>query len=79
MTEETTTITTMASVPIGWAAAGIFHEKKGKGLKGIVAQDFVVWFLVSFNRSEVCKHAGRVRLLLKFRFRVEFFDLRVSA
>jgi hypothetical protein len=38
----------------------------------------MVCFLGSFNRSEVCIHAERVRLLLKFRFRVEFFDFVVS-
>jgi hypothetical protein len=49
--------------------------------KRIVSRDFVVCFLwyVSFDRSEVCTHAERVRLLLKFRFRVEFFDFHVSA
>jgi hypothetical protein len=31
-------------------------------------------FLVSFDRSEVPTHKERVHLLMKFRFRVEFFD-----
>jgi citrate lyase synthetase len=43
-------------------------------LKGIVSRDFVVCFLVSFNRSEVPTYNERVHLLLKFRFRVKFFD-----
>jgi hypothetical protein len=47
-------------------------------LKGIISRDFVVCFLVSFYRSEVCKHAKRVCLLLKFRFRVEFSVFRCS-
>jgi hypothetical protein len=36
-------------------------------------------FLVSIDRSEVPTPYGAVRLLLKSRFRVEFFDFRVSA
>jgi hypothetical protein len=48
-------------------------------IKGIVSRDFAVCFLVSFDRSEVCIHAGAcVRLLLKFRFRNEFFNFRVA-
>jgi hypothetical protein len=47
--------------------------------KGIVERDFVVRFFMSFERSEVPKHKERVHLLLIFRFRVEFFDFRVSA
>jgi hypothetical protein len=35
-------------------------------------------FLVAFVTSEVPTHGKFVRLLLKFRFRVEFFDFRVS-
>jgi hypothetical protein len=47
--------------------------------KGIVSRDFGVCFLVSFDRSEVPTHQERFHLLLKFRFRVEFFDFRVWA
>jgi hypothetical protein len=36
-------------------------------------------FLVSFDRSEVPTHMEWVLLLLKFRFRVEFFAFRISA
>jgi hypothetical protein len=50
-----------------------------KKFKGIVSRDFVVCFLVSFDRSEVPTHKERAHLLLKFRFRVEIFDSRVSA
>jgi hypothetical protein len=46
-------------------------------IKGIVIRDFVVCFLVSFDRSEVSTH--QEHLLLKLCFRVEFFDFRVSA
>jgi hypothetical protein len=35
-------------------------------------------FLVLIDRSEVPTHKERVRLHLKFQFRVEFLDLRVS-
>jgi hypothetical protein len=38
-----------------------------------------VVFFVSFDRFEVPTHNERGRLLLKFRFRVEFFDFRISA
>jgi hypothetical protein len=48
----------------------IYHENCI--LKGIVSRDFVVCFLVSFDRSEVSTHKEWVHLLLKFRFRVEF-------
>jgi hypothetical protein len=48
-------------------------------LKGIVSRDFVVGFLVSFDRSEVSTQKEQVHLLLKFRFRVKFFDFRVWA
>jgi hypothetical protein len=48
-------------------------------LKGIVSRELVVCSLVSFYRSEVPTHTDRVRLLVKFRFRVEFLDFRVSA
>jgi hypothetical protein len=48
-------------------------------LKGIVSRDFVVSFLVSFDRLEVPTHTERVRLLLILRFRIKFFDFRVSA
>jgi hypothetical protein len=47
--------------------------------KGIVSRDFVVCFLVSFNRYEVPTHMECVLLLLKFRFRVEFLDFCISA
>jgi hypothetical protein len=33
----------------------------------------------SIDRSEVPTHAKGIHLLLKFRFRVEFFHFRVSA
>jgi hypothetical protein len=36
-------------------------------------------FLVSFDRSKVPTYMERVRLLLKLRFRAEFFDVRVYA
>jgi hypothetical protein len=39
---------------------------------------FAQMFLVSIDRSEVPTPYGAIRLLLKFRFRVEFFDFRVS-
>jgi hypothetical protein len=48
-------------------------------LKGIVSRDFVVCFLVSFNRSYISTHQERVLLLLKVRFRIEFFYLCVWA
>jgi hypothetical protein len=34
--------------------------------KGIVSRDFVVCFLVSFDRSEVCTHGEHPHLFLKF-------------
>jgi hypothetical protein len=37
-------------------------------LKGIVSRDFVVCFLVSFDRSDISKHQEWVLLLLKVRF-----------
>jgi hypothetical protein len=40
-------------------------------LKGIVSRDFVVCFLVSFDRSDIYTHQEWVLLLLKFRFRIE--------
>jgi hypothetical protein len=46
-------------------------------LKVIVSRDFVVFFCMSFDRSEVPTHEERVHLLLKLRFRVECFDFRV--
>jgi hypothetical protein len=36
-------------------------------------------FLVSIDRSEIPTPYGAVRLLLKYRFREEFFDVCVSA
>jgi hypothetical protein len=47
-----------------------------KIIKGIVSQDIVVCYLVSFDRSEfseVCIPAERVCLVLKALCRVEFF------
>jgi hypothetical protein len=46
-------------------------------IKGIVSRDFVVCFLVSFNRSDISTHQERVLLLLKVRFHIKFFDFRV--
>jgi hypothetical protein len=46
-------------------------------LKGIVSRDFVVCFLVSFDRYDISTHQERVLLLLKVRFRIEFFNFRV--
>jgi hypothetical protein len=46
---------------------------------GIVSRDFVVCFLVSFDRYEVATHKERVHLLSKFRFCVVFFDFHVWA
>jgi hypothetical protein len=54
------------------------HKKAFKGIP-VVSQDFVVCFLVSFDRSDIFTHQERVLLLLKVRFRVEFFDFRVWA
>jgi hypothetical protein len=34
--------------------------------------------MIPFNRSEVSSHKERVLLLLKFRFRVEFFAFQRS-
>jgi hypothetical protein len=48
-------------------------------VKGIVSRDFVVCFLVSFDRSDISTHQERVILLLEVHFRVEFFDFRVWA
>jgi hypothetical protein len=36
-------------------------------------------FLVSFDSSEVHSHTELIHLSVKFGFRVEFFDFRVSA
>jgi hypothetical protein len=47
--------------------------------KGIVSRDFVVCFWVSFDRSHISTHQEWVLLLLKVRFRIEFFDFRVLA
>jgi hypothetical protein len=47
--------------------------------KGIVSRNFLVCLLMSFDRCEVPTQKERVLLLLKFRFRVEFFDFRISA
>jgi hypothetical protein len=48
-------------------------------VKGIVSRDFVVCFLVSIDRSDISTHQEWVLLLLKVRFHVEFFDIRVWA
>jgi hypothetical protein len=48
-----------------------------ESLKGIVSRDFVVCFLVSFDRSDISTHQERVLLLLKAHFRIEFFDFCV--
>jgi hypothetical protein len=48
-------------------------------VKGIVSRDFVVCFLLSFDRSDISTHQERVLLILKVRFRIEFFDFRVWA
>jgi hypothetical protein len=37
----------------------------------------VVCLLVSFNRFDISTHQEQVLLLLKVRFRIEFFDFRV--
>jgi hypothetical protein len=50
--------------------ACLHTEAKSSIFKEIVSRVIVVCFLVSFDRSEVCTHAERVRLLLKSRFRV---------
>jgi hypothetical protein len=48
-------------------------------VKGIVSRDFVVCFLVSFNRSHISTHEEWVLLLVKVCFLIEFFDFRVWA
>jgi hypothetical protein len=48
-------------------------------LKGIVSRDFVVCFLVSFDRSDISTHQEWVLLLLKVSFCIKFFDFRVWA
>jgi hypothetical protein len=52
------------------------HQHLGV-FKGIVSRDFVVCFLVSFDRSDISAHQERALLLLKVRFRIEFFNFRV--
>jgi hypothetical protein len=47
--------------------------------KGIVSRDFVVCFLVSFDRSDISTQQEWVLLFLKVRFHIEFFDFRVWA
>jgi hypothetical protein len=47
-------------------------------IKGIVSRGLHICFLVSIESSEDPTPYGAVRLLLKFRFRVDFFDFRVS-
>jgi hypothetical protein len=49
-----------------------------RAIKGIVSRDFVVCFLVSFDRSDISTHQEQVLLLLKVRFRIEFFDFCVK-
>jgi hypothetical protein len=46
---------------------------------GIVSRDFVVCFLVSFDKSHISTHQEWVLLLWKVRFRIEFFDFCVWA
>jgi hypothetical protein len=48
-------------------------------IKGIVSRDFMLCFLVSFDRSYISTHQERVLLLLKVHFRIEFFYFRVWA
>jgi hypothetical protein len=48
-------------------------------VKGIVSRDFVVCFLVSIDRSDISTHQELILLLLKVRFHVEFFNIRVWA
>jgi hypothetical protein len=57
------------------------HESGDPGVqfKGIVSRDFVVCFLVSFDRSDISTHQEWVLLLLKVHFCIEFFDFRVWA
>jgi hypothetical protein len=57
-------------------ALGRISEINSK-LKGIVSRDFVVCFLMSFDRSDISTHQKRVLLLLKVRFRIKFLDFRV--
>jgi hypothetical protein len=45
--------------------------------KGIVSRDFVVCFLVSFDRYDISTNQEWVLLLLKVRFCIEFFNFRV--
>jgi hypothetical protein len=56
-----------------------FYKCRRLIFKGIVSRDFVVCFLVSFDRSYISTHQERVLLLLKVRFCFEFFDFRVWA
>jgi hypothetical protein len=44
--------------------------------KEIVSRDFVIFLYHSID-TVVHKHMERVRLLLKLRFRVEFFDFHI--
>jgi hypothetical protein len=50
---------------------------KKNGLKGTISRDFVVCFLVSFDRSDISTHQEWVLLILKVSFCIEFFDFRV--
>jgi hypothetical protein len=47
-------------------------------LKGIVSRDLCICFLYHPIDLKISTHKERVLLLLKFRFRVKFFDFRVS-
>jgi hypothetical protein len=47
--------------------------------KGIVSQDFVVCFLVSFDRPDISKHQERVLLLLKSSFSYRNFRFSFQA
>jgi hypothetical protein len=59
--------------------AHLDHHLLTLSFKGIVSRDFVVCFLVSIDRSDISTHQEWVLLLLKVRFHVEFFDIRVWA
>jgi hypothetical protein len=48
-------------------------------IKGIVSRDFIVCFLVSFDRSDISTQQEWVLLLLKVRFCIKFFYFRVLA
>jgi hypothetical protein len=71
-----------ASLPGNSSSMEALTFKRDTGwhtFKGIVSRDFVVRFLVSFDRSYISTHQEQVLLLLKVCFRIEFFDFRVWA